>query len=75
MSQRKHMKEMTAVLERHWSDWSVLSIARGVVKFELRLADRSRKLMASVSTSDTRKLKNFEQDVKRVVRELKGAAA
>jgi hypothetical protein len=71
MSERKRLKDMTDLLERHWSDWSLLSHRKGVVKFELRHGTLTRKLIASAKSADVRKLKNFEQDVKRVVRGLK----
>lgn len=72
----KHLREVTAMVERYWSDWTLLDSGLGRhVKLVLRRGPHHRTLTISRTPSDKRALKNIERDLRHAIRELKDITA
>ena len=71
----KYLKEVSAVVERYWSDWSLVTTGGKHPRFVLRLRGHECFVTFAGSPSDHRHTKNFERDLRRVIRKLKEQAA
>ncbi len=69
--QNKLISDMTDIVEKHWSDFSVHKTGGSHLCFTLRLRGLHRRVFTALTPSDRRGRRNFERDVQKQIRQLR----
>nr|WP_321525828.1 hypothetical protein [uncultured Cohaesibacter sp.] len=67
----KVIRDRTAQVEKHWSDFSVHKTGSSHLCFTLRLRGLHRRVFTSLTPSDRRTGKNFEREVLKQIKQLR----